>query len=131
MAKKAPGGAPRCHCGNALSYEMCCGCFHAGLAAPDAQSLMRSRYSAFVVRDAPYLLRTWYRTTRPSQVAFEPQQKWLRLEVVGWSADETAAEVEFIARFRIAGASAQRHHEVSRFRLEAGEWFYVDGNIKN
>ena len=37
------------------------------------------------------------------------------------------AEVEFVARYRVAGA-AVRLHERSRFVHEAGRWFYVDGD---
>ena len=91
---------------------------------------MRSRYCAFVLRNAPYLLSTWHLSTKPESVDFEPQQKWLKLEIVRSAASENAAEVEFIARFRIAGGSAQRHHEISRFIREDGRWLYVDGDMK-
>lgn len=91
---------------------------------------MRSRYSAFVLHIAPYLLDTWHRTRRPEAIDFDLQQKWLGLDVVRSATSETSAEVEFIARFRIGGGSAQRHHEVSRFVREDGRWLYVDGEIK-
>ena len=91
---------------------------------------MRSRYSAFVVRIAPYLLSTWHRSTRPETVDLDPQQKWLGLDVVRSATSGETAEVEFIARFRMGGGSAQRHHELSRFVREDGRWFYVDGEIK-
>lgn len=91
---------------------------------------MRSRYCAFVLRNAPYLLSTWHLSTRPQSVDFEPQQKWLKLEIARSAASENTAEVEFIARFRIAGGSARRHHEISRFIREDGRWLYVDGDVK-
>lgn len=91
---------------------------------------MRSRYSAFVLRIAPYLLSTWHRTTRPESIDFDLKQKWLGLDVVRSVTSEETAEVEFIARFRMGGGSAQRHHEVSRFVREDGRWLYVDGEIK-
>ena len=54
-----------CPCGLGDDYESCCGRLHAGVPAPTAESLMRSRYSAFAVGDAGYLLRTWHPSGRP------------------------------------------------------------------
>ena len=91
---------------------------------------MRSRYSAFVLRNEPYLLASWHPSTRPTSVPFEPQPKWLGLKVVSSRAlDPAHAEVEFIARFRIGGGSAARLHERSRFVRENDRWFYVDGQL--
>ncbi|MET0400998.1 MAG: YchJ family metal-binding protein, partial [Cystobacter sp.] len=42
-----------------LRYRACCGRYHAGEAeAPDAEALMRSRYSAFALREVDYLWKT-------------------------------------------------------------------------
>ena len=109
----------------------CCGRYlndFADLPAPDAPSLMRSRYSAFVLERADYLLATWHARTRPATLSFEPDARWLGLEVRAHvSIGPAAAEVEFVARMRVAG-KAVRLHERSRFVLEAGRWFYVDGD---
>ena len=128
-----------CPCGRTvararpLPVARCCGPYLADFAqrpAPDAQALMRSRYSAFVLEDADYLLATWHPSTRPSEVGFEPGVKWLGLDVRDWQVlDATHAEVEFVARSRSAGR-AQRLHERSRFVCEDGRWFYVDGEMK-
>ncbi len=92
---------------------------------------MRSRYSAFVLCNAPYLLTTWHESTRPSSVTFEAKMKWLGLSIAESRAtSETTAEVEFIARYRIGGGSAARQHERSRFVLERERWFYIDGKVK-
>jgi len=91
---------------------------------------MRSRYSAFVLGLEQYLLDSWHPTTRPRSIAFDRQQKWLGLKIVAaQDTSPTSAEVEFIARFRIGGASAARLHERSRFVLEDGRWLYVDGEL--
>ena len=92
---------------------------------------MRSRYSAFVMGNEPYLLATWHGAQRPKSIEFDPNQKWLGLTIVdaGVTGANTA-EVEFIARFRIGGGSAARLHERSRFVKEAERWFYVDGDIR-
>src|SRR5689334_3311653 len=48
-----------CPCTSGRPYSGCCGPFHRGeREAPDAEALMRSRFSAFALKDAPYLLRT-------------------------------------------------------------------------
>jgi SEC-C motif-containing protein len=119
--------------GRVLDFDSCCGRFigrFGDCPAPDAESLMRSRYSAFVVRDEAYLLATWHPDTRPGSVGFEPGCKWLGLEVRSHRATgEDRAEVEFVARSRIGGR-AQRLHERSRFVREGGRWYYIDGEMR-
>lgn len=120
-----------CPCGSNYAYERCCGRWHGGEAAPDAESLMRSRYSAFVMCNEPYLIATWHGAQRPKSIAFESTQKWLGLKIVDVrTTGENTAEVEFIARYRIGGGSAARLHERSRFVKEGDRWFYVDGDIR-
>ena len=89
---------------------------------------MRSRYSAFVLQREAYLLGTWHASTRPAQVGFDTTGKWLGLEVrKALVSSPTDAEVEFTARFKPQGASSWRLHERSRFVLQDGRWWYVDG----
>ena len=117
--------------GRPLAYAACCGPAHSGAqAAVDAETLMRSRYSAFVRGDVPYLLATWHASTRPATLALEKNAKWLGLEIRQQrkTGDDTA-QVEFVARWRVAGR-AVRQHERSRFVREEGRWFYVDGDVR-
>ncbi len=115
--------------GGALPVQDCCGPLHSGLAAPNAERLMRSRYSAFVLRHVPYLLDTWHASTRPASLELEEEAKWLGLEIKQQrKTGDNTAEVEFVARFRVAGR-AVRQHELSRFVREDGRWFYVDGDV--
>jgi uncharacterized protein YchJ len=67
-----------CPCGYGDEYESCCGRFHAGTPAPTAESLMRSRYSAFAVGDTAYLLRTWHPSARPPTLSLDPDLVWTR-----------------------------------------------------
>ena len=119
-----------CPCGNPLRLADCCGRWLAGpahLQAPDAVALMRSRYSAFVLARADYLLATWHASTRPAQIDFEPGLRWLGLQVRQHRpVDAKHAIVEFVARSKRAGR-AQRLHEISRFVSDGGRWFYLDG----
>lgn len=131
MAKKqASTSQPNCPCESGAAYSACCGRFIAdfeGMPAPDAQHLMRSRYSAFVLEERAYLLATWHPSTRPSQLDFEPQCRWLGLQVKAFEpVDGDHAEVEFVARYKLQGR-AVRLHERSRFVQEQGRWFYLDG----
>ncbi len=90
---------------------------------------MRSRYSAFVLGCAGYLRATWHASTRPAQLDLDTAAKWLGLQVRGHrTIDAAHAEVEFVARFRVAGR-AVRQHERSRFVHEQGQWWYVDGDV--
>ncbi|MBT9596225.1 MAG: hypothetical protein IV094_09605 [Vitreoscilla sp.] len=123
-----------CPCGSSLPYPACCGRWHTGpehLQAPDAEALMRSRYSAFVLGQVGYLRDTWHASTRPTTLeANEPGLKWLGLVVKRHQPqDERHATVEFVARSKLGGR-AHRLHETSRFVREAdGRWYYVDGDI--
>lgn len=90
---------------------------------------MRSRYSAYVLALAPYLLATWHASTRPLALNLdeEPRQKWLGLTVKRYQVqDDCHATVEFVARYRVAGRG-HRLQETSRFVREDGRWYYVDG----
>lgn len=134
MAKKKAQAPDRatgpCPCGLGRPYGECCGMFHDGrAAAPTAEALMRSRYSAFAVRDAPYLLRSWHPSTRPDRLELDPAQRWLRLEVLdrtGGSAFHSQGSVEFRAHYREHGEEGVLH-EHSRFVRDGGAWVYLDG----
>lgn len=124
LAETAP-----CPCGRGLAYGACCGRYHAGplhLQAPDPESLMRSRYSAFVLDLRDYLLATWHPDHRPGEIeAPEPGLRWLGLEVrhVSMQGPERG-EVSFVARSKLGGR-AHRLVETSGFVREGGRWFYT------
>lgn len=121
-----------CLCGSGCSYDGCCGRFHAGEPAPDAESLMRSRYSAYVQGREDYLLATWHPATRPATLDLDtvPRPQWLGLTIKSHTPlDEMHATVEFVARYKLNGR-AFRLHETSRFERVEGRWLYVDGEIR-
>lgn len=118
--------------GQPLGFAACCGRFIDDFdttPAPDAQALMRSRYSAFVLERADYLRATWHLSTRPADdLCFDSSTRWLGLDVRSHRVTGSdRAEVEFIARYRAAGR-AVRIAERSRFVREDARWFYVDGD---
>lgn len=91
---------------------------------------MRSRYSAYVLQLEDYLLATWHPSTRPESLDFsnDVRTQWLGLQIKQHKIlGDDKSQVEFIARYKVGGQSAQRLHEISDFVLEDGRWFYVSG----
>jgi SEC-C motif-containing protein len=123
-----------CPCGNPAGYSACCGPLHEGAAATTAEQLMRSRYSAYVLKREDYLLASWHPETRPVTLrlaAQQPPPTWLGLDVRNQQrVGDDHATVEFVARYRLGGGRAQRQHEISRFVQVDGRWFYLDGKLK-
>ena len=117
-----------CPCGSGDDLENCCAPIIGTRSAMTAEQLMRSRYTAYVQGDTAYLLATWHRASRPREMALDPGQRWLGLRVKrteGGRVGDSTGIVEFVARFKIDGRG-HRLHEVSRFVLEDGKWYYVD-----
>ncbi len=114
-------------------YTACCKKWHTGLAegvhASTPETLMRSRYSAYVVGLIDYLLATWHPSTSPGELELSPV-KWIDLEVRHTETSGDAGVVEFVARCRVNGR-AERIHEISRFVREQGRWYYIDGQMVN
>lgn len=119
-----------CPCGSGRPLDECCAPYLDGTRhAANAETLMRSRYSAYVLENEAYLLATWHPETRPRALHLErePRPKWLGLSVKSRRmTDEEHAEVEFVARYKLQGR-AFRLHETSHFARVDGRWFYIDG----
>ena len=118
-----------CYCGNKKSFAICCEPYiNSTKKAPTAESLMRSRYSAYCVKASDYLVATTHSSTRKLHkkediMEWSKNNQWLKLEVL--NATETI--VEFKAYFFDDKLKANIHHEKSTFVKEDGSWFYVDG----
>jgi len=121
-----------CPCGSGLSLEACCGPILAGAPAPTAEALMRSRYSAYVVRNYEYLERSLCAEQRKDYSAEEAKRwaessEWLGLTILrtekGGPGDNEGL-VEFSARFRAEGKEHE-HLETAIFVREEGKWVYA------
>lgn len=130
MAKRRRGTSPAnaCTCGSATPLEACCGPIVAGdKAAPTAEALMRSRYTAFATGHLEHLVRSWHPDTRPTDLHLAAEQTWLGLRVIdttAGSALDASGEVEFVATYRTpAGVGELR--ERSRFVRLDGRWVYA------
>lgn len=90
---------------------------------------MRSRYSAFALGLAEYLLRSWHTTTRPSTLELDASLSWRRLVIETVESGGPFDQRGYVTFTAIActpdGRFEQR--ERSRFVREGGHWFYVDG----
>ncbi|GLW32741.1 UPF0225 protein [Actinoplanes regularis] len=125
MPGKRANRAKPCPCGGS-SYESCCGPLHAGRTAPDPESLMRSRFSAFALDHLGYVLDTWHPDTRPADVESDPDLRWVRLEVLessGGGLFDAEGFVEFRAHYREGGRPGVLD-ERSRFVRHEGRWVY-------
>jgi SEC-C motif-containing protein len=125
-----------CPCGSGNSLAQCCGRYHAGAPAPSAQSLMRSRYSAYVLGLIDYLIAT----TLPAQQAgldraaisaWSLASTWLGLEVE--SAESIGGQPEhafvtFTARWH-DDSGEHSHRERSAFVQHAGRWYFIDPTV--
>jgi SEC-C motif-containing protein len=123
-----------CPCGSEKNFGDCCAPIHEGRqTAATAEILMRSRYTAYVLKNESYLLQTWHESSRPAQLNLEQDHiQWLGLKIIKCEKggiDNDAGEVEFIASY-IAGGKTQRIHERSRFIKQNMHWYYVDGEMK-
>jgi SEC-C motif domain protein len=119
-----------CPCESGKPYNECCEPAHKGSAAPTAEALMRSRYTAYVLGLEAYLLKTWAAEARPAalNLSDDTATKWLSLQVKrAENPSENTAIVEFVARYKIAG-KAERLHEISQFVRFDGCWYYLAGS---
>lgn len=123
----------KCYCDSDQNYQNCCQAIvEQGSPAKDAKALMRSRYSAFCVKNEAYLRSSWHPSKRPSKVSFDDKQQWIGLKIIDHVAASgkdrtTASEVEFVAKYKLNG-KANKIHERSRFLFETPHWYYLDGD---
>ena len=116
-----------CPCGLGDDYGACCGRLHAGAPALTAESLMRSRYSAFAVGDAAYLLRTWHPSARPKTLGLDPATAWTRLAVLETQDGglfDSAGTVRFRAVYVRDGQRGVLD-ETSKFVRQGKLWTYL------
>jgi len=114
-----------CPCGSGKSFKLCCEpIMNDTSTATSAEVLMRSRYTAYALRNKQYLLESWHSSTRPQSIDLDASVQWLRLEIINSGNDH----VEFIATHRVHG-KAYKMHENSHFVFEDGRRFYVDGEM--
>ena len=125
-----------CPCGSGKKFGECCEPVITLGNAKTAEALMRSRYSAYVVADVDYIMKTTAASNRSKMDAsailkWATESDWKSLEILntenGLEGDEKG-KVEFIANYRENGV-LQKYHEIGTFTKESGIWFYSDSEI--
>ncbi|CAM3937565.1 YchJ family protein [Flavobacterium antarcticum] len=118
-----------CYCGSEFVFEKCCKPIIEGAhKATTAEKLMRSRYTAYCIHDADYLVATTDISTRKLHqkediLQWSQANHWLKLEIIS----SEIYTIEFKAYYLDGNLKATIHHEKSTFSFENGSWFYVDG----
>jgi SEC-C motif-containing protein len=129
----------KCPCGTDLELDACCGPIIAGTrAAPTAEALMRSRYTAYAQKNPAYIIESHDPETRGDLEPDATRQwaestQWLALEVLATQAggeQDEQGEVEFVARFRDERGREHSHRERSTFVRREGRWYFHDGVIQ-
>ncbi len=121
----------KCYCGSQQEFSNCCEPYLIKKAKPlFPEQLMRSRYTAYVVHNATYLLETTHPSERGNYTLQEilnwaTENSWLKLEII----NTTATTVEFKAYFLDKKGLGQVHHEVSTFSRVGDDWYYVYGQF--
>ena len=123
----------KCPCGSGLTYADCCEPYITGAkAAPTAEALMRSRYTAYAVHAIDYIIDTCLEEIS-GQMNYDvirewsETSKWLRFEIIPQeSADEKT--VQFRAYYEQGGYS-KVHHEIAKFERKDDRWFYSSGEV--
>ena len=125
-----------CPCGRNKTYSDCCKKAHENiLSVKTPEDLMRSRYSAFVLSNVDYLIKSWSPNTCDSSLQAKKEIKqwsksvnWLKLEILNsslLSEKDLTGTVEFKA-FYIENGKTQFIHENSLFEKTNRHWVYVD-----
>ncbi len=118
-----------CYCGNNNSFEECCGLLLSGKkVATTAEELMRSRYSAYVVANATYLIDTTHPKNRhlyskKAILQWAKENEWQKLEIL--LSEEK--RVVFNAYFIDSQGNEIVHYEDSVFAFFGTKWYYVSG----
>lgn len=121
----------KCACGSSKDFAKCCKPFLMGKAVPKtAEELMRSRYVAYTKANIDYVVATQAKTAAvgfdaKDAAGWAAQVQWLRLQVKRVdSMPNNEGLVEFVASYRAHG-QVRKIHEISRFELIRGLWYYT------
>lgn len=124
---------------NKLNYDVCCAPYVEGKKkAPTAVALMRSRYSAYVIKNIDYIDQTHIPIenevfNKEEALKWADSSEWVGLEIKktqkGEMNDNTGV-VEFIAHYKDKASGTElNHHETSLFQKKDGEWKFKEGQI--
>lgn len=119
----------RCPCCSEREFDQCCAPILAGAPAPSAEALVRSRYTAFVMRNLDHVERTHAPEVRDDFNRAEAERlaeecHWHSLHIHSAKETDDVAEVEYVVRLR-KDQKIMPRASASRFRRKNGEWLFV------
>lgn len=127
-----------CPCGSSRKYKKCCKIFHNGSKSKTALELMKSRYSAYVVGDAKYIIKTTHQenieytqdtnTWAASIKEFSQNSEFMGLSILDFIEGDGVSFVTFNALLK-QNAQDASFIEKSRFEKVDGMWLYHSGEI--
>jgi SEC-C motif-containing protein len=102
--------------------------------AKNAEALMRSRFTAYVLKNYQYILDTYSSAKRThitiSELSDSAQDtQWLSLQVLTHHCQTHTAQVEFKAFYQVHHTYYVMH-ELSGFIFESGKWLYNHGTMQ-
>ncbi len=118
-----------CLCDSQKEFENCCQKFilkKENLST--CEELMRSRYSAYKLKNIDYLIETTLPSfrkhySRKSILNWAESVEFIRLEII----ESSENEVKFCANYLNEFKQLNEHKEHSRFKFENEKWYYLDG----
>ena len=130
-----------CPCGSGKKYKKCCGIFHNGSDPKTALELMKSRYSAFCVNDAKYIIKTTHKENsdfsddieiwKKSILEFSKNTNFEALSIISFDTiTQNEAYVTFHAKLS-TDSNDISFTEKSKFLKEDNIWKYHSGEIND
>jgi SEC-C motif-containing protein len=125
----------KCYCCSGQELSNCCEPVINRQSAQNPEQLMRSRFSAYVMKNYEYILAS-YGPRQRQQLSVKTLEasaqntRWLKLDVLETSQSEKHGSVEFIA-FYFADDDFYQMHECSLFEKFDGKWLYTTGKCLN
>jgi len=127
-----------CPCGSLKKYKKCCKVFHDGSTAKTAEELMRSRFTAYILNDANYIIKTTHNDNQDYTLNIDSWKKdimnfsdytdFIKLEIFESIEGKKESFVKFRATLQQDNLDAS-FTENSRFLKVNNKWLYVDGTF--
>jgi len=128
----------QCPCGSLKKYKKCCKVFHDGSNSKTAEQLMRSRFTAYILNDAEYIIKTTHRDNqdytsnieswKKDIINFSDDTDFVKLEIFESIEGKEESFVKFRATLQQDNLDAS-FNENSRFLKIDNKWLYVDGTF--
>lgn len=125
-----------CPCHSKKKYKKCCKIFHEGINPKTAEQLMRSRFCAYSLNNAEYIIKTTHQNNQDYSLdintwkndisSFCENTDFVRLEILEIIQGDDESYVTFKAILKQDNLDSS-FTEKSRFLKVENKWLYVDG----